>query len=1346
MRVLVTLLLGFTYFISSGQEDRSMMKSYPAMVSSGEFLGDIAPLRETPPRTDYIVGEPGKLYEKRNYFSGNEAKNPNALPKNGDPLAKKNQTHPDGSGPEIIPGLNFEGLHDPSGVFPPDPSGDVGKDHYMQMVNTNSGAWIQIWDKYTGNSVYGPAKSSTIWSQVSSSSLGDCIVQYDHDAERWIIMELRSINSNELLVAISNSSDPTGSWKAYRIQTLGFPDYPKLYVWHNAYFITVNELVGGNKCSGYALNRAQMISGANNIDIYRFEMPNFQGITFQPATGADWEGGPPPPTGSPEYIFRIYDDSWDGGQDHLDIWEAYVDWSNPSLSHVDGPSLLFPQPFETRVCFGGSFSFDCIEQPGTNTRIAALENTIMYRAPYRNFGDHESVVLNHITDVSNMVGNGGDAEVRWYELRKSGGGDWQIYQEGTHAPDLQTNRFMPNISIDEAGNIGLGYSGCSSTLYPGLYLTGHRKGDDLGVMTLEEYTLAAGGASHTSNRWGDYSSMTVDPYDGRTFWFTGEYQPDAVSVWGTRIGSFKVQRDTYDLKPEVLVSPQPSPFLGNSEMVKVRIINGGLVPSDKFTVSLYMENNFIVKDTVFAPIDAGSAAEHTFSQTVSMPTPGKFYKFRIITDWDKDQFVRNDTLDYEVEKITSNDAAIVGKYNLPGLVCGTETDFALILKNASGVPMSSARVDWRINTQQNQVYNWTGNLAPGEQDSIELHAVNINDGLNSLRAICSLPNGVQDEKINNDTLLVKFFGNNDGTYLTVESESDFGVLHWELRTLTNSVLAKGEVSASQPVAQICSDDNECYKVSLRANNFSWGGHFVLKDIFGKILVEITEAGTTEEIFTICTPQRQQIDVGPLSLESPVSGPGLTNAESITVQFRNFGYTPQSNISVGYQVNSGAWKNEVIPGPLGPGQTISHTFAGTEDLGQLGNAYSFTMTATVPSDENTSNDTSETVVLNSYIRELELISIDNSGACGDSSFALINILVKNNGLGDFHTFDVEYELNGVQQPNIPDNILTANQGESELVPLFITGLKNGTNTIVLNIANVNGEGPDEIPANDAQTSSFDINPNNQLIDITFSPDNNPQESTWDIVDSQGNILFSGGPYTEPMGINLENACLAKDSCYKFRIHDSGGNGMDNGFANLSINGMPVFEFTGQPFTNEYSQTFCVSALCSGFGMTANVTHVSGSGMNDGKIEAMTTGGTPPFSFILDNGNPQQSPIFSNLASGTYHLVVIDALGCAVEIDVSVGTVGSVEPGRQRKLQVSPNPTIGIAHLELPAFGNEKAANCDVFDMKGKLVQQTRLLRWDDGLHGNIALDKFPAGTYTIRVSGLDNVYVSRIIKK
>ncbi len=195
--------------------------------------------------------------------------------------------------------------------------------------------------------------SNTIWNAVGTGSIGDPIVQYDHDAERWLILELQGIFTNELLIAISNTSDPTGGWKAYRIQTQGFGDYPKLYVWHNAYFITVNEISNGNKCSGYALERAAMLAGEPAFDLYRFEMPNYMAIAYQPATGADWEGGPPPPAGSPAYIFRVYDDGWDGGQDHLQIWEVDVDWDNAAQSSITGPDKLFPTPFETKVCFGG---------------------------------------------------------------------------------------------------------------------------------------------------------------------------------------------------------------------------------------------------------------------------------------------------------------------------------------------------------------------------------------------------------------------------------------------------------------------------------------------------------------------------------------------------------------------------------------------------------------------------------------------------------------------------------------------------------------------------------------------------------------------------------------------------------------------------------------------------------------------------------------------------------------------------------------------------------------------------------------------------------------------------------
>ncbi len=1344
MKHIITLFFALLSLTIFAQEDHRSEMSYPAMSGMGTLLGKIPPLRSISPRTDFKTGAPGKLFEKRNYFLRNDLKNEHPMPQNGDPLVVPPTSADRGGGPEIIPGFNFEGLHDPSGVYPPDPTGDIGKNHYMQMVNSNGGAWFQVWDKETGNTVYGPALTSTIWSQVSTGSFGDPIVQYDHDAERWIVMELQGGNS--LLIAISDDSDPTGGWKAYNMQTLGFPDYPKLYIWNNAYFITVNEIVGSNKCSGYALNRADLLAGEPEFDIYRFEMPNFQAIQFQPATGADWEGGPPPPPGSPAYIFRLYDDAWDGGQDHLESWELYVDWTNINLSHLDGPSLIYPQPFETRVCFGATFTWDCIEQPPGGPNLAALENTIMYRAPYRNFGDHESVVFNHISDVSGIVGNGGDAEVRWYELRKTGGGDWQLYQQGTYAPDLQTNRFMGTISMDEAGNIGLGYSGCSQNLFPGLYLTGQRNGDPLGDMTLEEYTLAAGSASHQTSRWGDYSSMVVDPYDGRTFWFTGEYQPNDFDTWGTRIGSFKVQRDTYDIKPTVLVAPVPTSFLGNNEQVKVRINNGGLASTDNVTVSLYFENTLVVTDNIAETIEPGTSLDHTFSQTVAMPQPGKNYKFRVVTHWNKDQFTRNDSITQVVQKLTSNDAAMAGKFNLPGLVCGTETDFSIILKNASGVPMQSAKINWRINTQAWQVYNWTGTLPPGGRDTIELHATGINNGLNGLRAITSLPNGLQDEKINNDSLVVKFYGNTDGTYLTAAAETNSGMLHWELRTQTDAILAQGDVSEQQPTAQICSDDSQCYHLGLRASSFNWNGHFVLKNIFGTVLAEISEASTQEQVFTVCTPARQQVDFGALALTTPISGQNLSAAEPITVQFRNFGLTQQSNASVSYRLNGGNWITEIMPGPFGPGQTIAHTFATTEDLSTTGAAYHFDLRATVAGDQNLANDTISANVFHRYVRELSLLNIDKGTACGDSTFAFVNILVRNNGLGNEHTFDVKYSLNGVPQPTIPLLTLFAEPDQSEIVPLYIPNLKNGTNNLVLSIGNVDGIGADEVPANDESSIVFEIDPRNQLLELAFSTDSKPAESTWDIVDSQNNILFSGGPYANPLSFNLENTCLRRDSCYQFRLHDAGGDGMPGGYVAVSIGGFTIFEYSGDNFGTELSIPFCATAFCADLVLTANITPASGAGNNDGQIEAVVAGGNPPFVFFLNNGDLQESPLFSNLSAGTYNLICLDVLGCSRELILTLGAVPTVEPDKIRNLNVSPNPTQGVAHVVLPAMGDEKNALCEVYDGHGKLVQTARMSRWDNTLRGNIALDFFPAGVYYLRVVGLNKVYGTRIIKK
>ncbi|MEY3194246.1 MAG: hypothetical protein RIQ78_343, partial [Bacteroidota bacterium] len=178
MKYIISLFFAITSLSVFAQEDHQLELSYPAMSGTGTLLGKTLPLRSISPRTDFKTGKPGKLFEKRNYFLKNELKNEHPMPQNGDPLVKPPQSADHGGGPEIIPGLNFEGLHDPSGVYPPDPTGDIGKNHYMQMVNSNGGAWFQVWDKETGNTVYGPALTSTIWAQVASGSFGDPIVQY----------------------------------------------------------------------------------------------------------------------------------------------------------------------------------------------------------------------------------------------------------------------------------------------------------------------------------------------------------------------------------------------------------------------------------------------------------------------------------------------------------------------------------------------------------------------------------------------------------------------------------------------------------------------------------------------------------------------------------------------------------------------------------------------------------------------------------------------------------------------------------------------------------------------------------------------------------------------------------------------------------------------------------------------------------------------------------------------------------------------------------------------------------------------------------------------------------------
>jgi hypothetical protein len=359
---------------------------------------------------------------------------------------------------------------------------------------------------------------------------------------------------------------------------------------------------------------------------------------------------------------------------------------------------------------------------------------------------------------------------------------------------------------------------------------------------------------------------------------------------------------------------------------------------------------------------------------------------------------------------------------------------------------------------------------------------------------------------------------------------------------------------------------------------------------------------------------------------------------------------------------------------------------------------------------------------------------------------VSILLRNNGIGDTHTFDVAYTLNGIVQPTIPNNTLFAKPDQTGEVELYIPGLKNGANVLEITIVNVDGDGDDELQGNNSQSISFEIDPGNQVLTLVFSPDSKPEEATWDILDNQGAVIYTGGPYDGPFSFNIVDICLRRDSCYTLRLHDSGGDGMSNGYVSLTIGGFTLFEFSGENFGSELAVPFCAKALCANLALSANVTPASGSGISDGQIEAQVLGGTPPYFFILNNIDGQDSPLFGNLLPGSYSLLCLDALGCSVEIQVNIGAVGTETPENVRVLQASPNPTSGIVHLQIAAFGAEKTATCEVYDAHGKKIQTSRMTRWDNTLHGNIALDKFPAGVYHLRVLGLDRMYATRVIRK
>lgn len=515
---LIASLLTFSLVASSAVAQVDL-EDKPAEVAQGNFLGISIPLRDLEVIADESVPDTHSEGDVKTNRKRPEAVNPNALPLDGvDPIRQSTF----GTRLNKEPLVNFTGN---SGSFPPDPSGAAGPDHYVQAVNTR----YKVYDK-TGAALTGALNLSTLWA--GSTNSGDPIVMYDRHADRWVITQFQT-GSNEILLAISTTPDPTDTYYTYAFSFPSFPDYPKYSIWSDGYYMTSNT----NTQNAVIFEREKMLVGDPTAQMVSKNLPA-QGTDygFRSVLPADADGDLPP-YGTPCPMFLFEDDAYAGAsQDRIRVMEYSVDWTNPSAATLAYTQSIPVSAFD--AVFAGS-SWNDIEQPGTSQRLDAIASIFNYRAQYIRWPGYNTLMLCNAVDVGGMVSG-----IRWYELHQGTDGNdpnWTVFQEGTYAPADGNSRFIGSISKDFNGHVGLAYSICGPSTFAGLAYTGRLNWDAPGEMTFVEQVAVNGQAAQNGgNRYGDYAQMTLDP-DGETFWFTGEYLGTGGSR-RTQIFSFNLQQ------------------------------------------------------------------------------------------------------------------------------------------------------------------------------------------------------------------------------------------------------------------------------------------------------------------------------------------------------------------------------------------------------------------------------------------------------------------------------------------------------------------------------------------------------------------------------------------------------------------------------------------------------------------------------------------------------------------------------------------------------------------------------------------------------------------------------------
>ena len=643
--------------------------------------------------------------------------------------------------------VNQNGLSSPVGS-PTDPTGAIGQRHYVQGINATfvgvyhkDGALIEVFDT-----------DEVFWENINLRGGGDPIILYDAEYHKWVITEFAPSPQTMMLIAVSEDDDPLGVYNLYAFATPSFPDYPKYGIWNNALVVTTNE-DGLSVLHQYFIEREALMEGNRPVRVQRVGVSGNEETEagFYVTSPVNWQSGLTPGNTAP-MTMKINDSSWgEVSQDQVELFSFDIDFDNVNNSSLNVTRII-GTPFDSYPCaIVNNRTFSCVPQLG-GSGLDAIPEVIMNVPQYRKFNSHESVVLSFITDVTDGENIAG---IRWMELQKRGDQDWVLYQEGTYSPD-NLNRFMPSISIDADGNIAMGYNVSSDTTFVGMRVTGRLSDDPLGVMTFDETEVVCGvGSIVSGTRFGDYAQMTVDPVDGQTFWYTGEYAGNTNGRVATRITSFKLGAPRLtDLLAASILSPSSSATLGNEEVVTAQVVNVGQDNAKGFAAYLLLDGDTVDTFARNTAIPSGDTVTFSFSKTLNLQELGEYELTLLI---DGDVFEDNNRFVKTVRQLLTVETGLA-VFTPKTVLCNNDAPVPLAYRvsNFGFDTLKFAEVDFFFNDVLLKTEAFAASIERGQSilvlDTIE--GLTQQEGNLEFKLNLKNPNGVTDPLPNNNVAAV----------------------------------------------------------------------------------------------------------------------------------------------------------------------------------------------------------------------------------------------------------------------------------------------------------------------------------------------------------------------------------------------------------------------------------------------------------------------------------------------------------------------------------------------------------------------------------------------------------------